>query len=69
MYILVNWSEHVIAELPESRLDCYVEGHGDGVDGNEVTIFEYVAGEGMMQRYPEVETEPEPGKAEGKVDG
>jgi hypothetical protein len=60
MFILVNWTQHIIAELAESRLDCYVVGHEDGLRGDEVTVFEHVPGEGIVQRYPAPEPEPEP---------
>jgi hypothetical protein len=66
MFILVNWTQHTAVELATTDVvDTYGKGHEDGIRGDDVTVFEDVPGEGLLQRYPtpEPETEPEPVKA------
>jgi hypothetical protein len=61
MFILVNWTQHTAVELATTDVvDTYGQGHEDGIRGDDVTVFEDVPGEGLLQRYPAPETAPEP---------
>jgi hypothetical protein len=61
MFILVNWTQHTAVELATTDVvDTYGQGHEDGIRGDDVTVFEDVPGEGLLQRYPEPEPAPAP---------